>query len=43
MNPETIALNSETICRNPETLALNSETFLGIKKDGITTALIIYI
>ena len=42
LNSETIALYSETIYRNPEALAWNSETFLGIKKDGITTDLIIY-
>lgn len=39
---ETLLLNSETIYRNPETLVWSSETFLGIKKIGITTVLIIY-
>lgn len=39
---ETSSLNSETIYRNPETLVWSSETFLGIKKIGITTVLIIY-
>ena len=39
---ETLAVNPKTIALNSETLALNSETFSDIKKDGITTALIIY-
>lgn len=42
LNSETSSLNSETIYRNPETLVWSSETFLGIKKIGITTVLIIY-
>lgn len=39
---ENLPLNYEAISLNSENLTLNSETFLGIKKDGITTALIIY-
>lgn len=33
---------NETLLLNSETLVWSSETFLGIKKIGITTVLIIY-